>query len=495
MKMEIKESERVVIAKPVASRPSCSNFRSFSELLAGAINSSPSDDFPETEVAAIRPKTARFRPMVNRAPGASVSSQAELSGTAVSNSFNKVSSTDSKSTIIYKPQAKLVSKATVSVLANMGNFNANSQQMSQPVETRPQRTKQDKRNFSSQLTTSNLHQNIPSHAEAEQTSETLRLTSLNQEEDPKTSSHASNGDRPSFDGYNWRKYGQKQVKGSEYPRSYYKCTYPNCPVKKKVERSFDGQIAEIVYKGEHNHSKPQPPRHNSSGTQGLGAVSDRNGPDRNSTPIWSNQLNERNEGSGGREENLNDIGLPVHSIYQGKAPPSYDPAGTGSVNAGAGTSDNSCGVSGECDDGSKGLEGDKDEPKRKRKQAFAMTLEIILFILLKTETATGVSISREGVQEPRVLVQSSTDSEILGDGFRWRKYGQKTVKGNPYPRTYYRCTGIKCSVRKHVERVSDDPRAFITTYEGKHSHEMPLKRTKLAALEPDSQAPPTGDRQ
>ncbi|KAJ6699091.1 WRKY TRANSCRIPTION FACTOR PROTEIN 1-RELATED [Salix purpurea] len=419
MKMEIKESERVVIAKPVASRPSCSNFRSFSELLAGAINSSPSDVFPETEVAAIRPKTERFRPMVNRAPGALVSSQAELSGTAVSNSFNKVSSTDSKSTIIYKPQAKLVSKATVSLLANMGNFNGNSQQMSQPVETRPQRTKQDKRNFSSQLTTSNLHQNIPSHAEAEQTSETLRLTSLNQEEDPKTSSHASNGDRPSFDGYNWRKYGQKQVKGSEYPRSYYKCTYPNCPVKKKVERSFDGQIAEIVYKGEHNHSKPQPPRHNSSGTQGLGAVSDRNGPDRNSTPIWSNQLNERNEGSGGREENLNDIGLPVHSIYQGKAPPSYDPAGTGSVNAGAGTSDNSCGVSGECDDGSKGLEGDKDEPKRKRR---------------KTETATGVSISREGVQEPRVLVQSSTDSEILGDGFRWRKYGQKTVKGNPYPR-------------------------------------------------------------
>ena len=245
--------------------------------------------------------------------------------------------------------------------------------MSQPVETRSQRTEQDKHNFSSQLTASNLHQNIPSHAEADQTTEPLRLTSLNQEEDPKTLSHASTGDRPSYDGYNWRKYGQKQVRGSEYPRSYYKCTYPNCPVKKKVERSFDGKIVEIVYKGEHNHSKPQPPRHNSSGTQGLGAVSDRNAPDRNSTPIWSNQLNERNEGSGGKEENHNDNGLPVHSIYQGKAPPSYDPAGTGSINAGAGTSDNSCGVSGECDDGSKGLEGDKDEPKRKRR------LEISLF--------------------------------------------------------------------------------------------------------------------
>lgn len=70
--------------------------------------------------------------------------------------------------------------------------------------------------------------------------------------------------RRSEDGYNWRKYGQKQVKGSENPRSYYKCTYPNCPTKKKVERSLDGQITEIVYKGSHNHPKPQATRRSSS---------------------------------------------------------------------------------------------------------------------------------------------------------------------------------------------------------------------------------------
>ncbi|CAN1807999.1 Probable WRKY transcription factor 33 [Linum perenne] len=59
--------------------------------------------------------------------------------------------------------------------------------------------------------------------------------------------------RRAEDGYNWRKYGQKQVKGSKNPRSYYKCTFPNCPTKKKVEkRSSDGQITEIVYKGSHN---------------------------------------------------------------------------------------------------------------------------------------------------------------------------------------------------------------------------------------------------
>ncbi|KAH7564792.1 hypothetical protein JRO89_XS09G0028700 [Xanthoceras sorbifolium] len=70
--------------------------------------------------------------------------------------------------------------------------------------------------------------------------------------------------RKSDDGYNWRKYGQKQVKGSENPRSYYKCTFPNCPTKKKVERSLDGQITEIVYKGSHNHPKPQSTRRSSS---------------------------------------------------------------------------------------------------------------------------------------------------------------------------------------------------------------------------------------
>lgn len=78
--------------------------------------------------------------------------------------------------------------------------------------------------------------------------------------------------RRSEDGYNWRKYGQKQVKGSENPRSYYKCTYPNCPTKKKVERSVEGQITEIVYKGNHNHPKPQSSRRSSSSSSASSVV-------------------------------------------------------------------------------------------------------------------------------------------------------------------------------------------------------------------------------
>ena len=59
------------------------------------------------------------------------------------------------------------------------------------------------------------------------------------------------------DGYKWRIYGKKKVKGSEYPRSYYECTYQNCLAKKRVERSHAGHITEIVYKCTHNHPKPQ----------------------------------------------------------------------------------------------------------------------------------------------------------------------------------------------------------------------------------------------
>lgn len=39
-----------------------------------------------------------------------------------------------------------------------------------------------------------------------------------------------------------------------------------------------------------------------------------------------------------------------------------------------------------------------------------------------------------GIREPRVVVQTESEVDILDDGYRWRKYGQKVVKGNPNPR-------------------------------------------------------------
>ncbi|KAG5542076.1 hypothetical protein RHGRI_021806 [Rhododendron griersonianum] len=139
-------------------------------------------------------------------------------------------------------------------------------------------------------------------------------------EDDKKSLPLPSADRTSYDGYNWRKYGQKQVKGSEYPRSYYKCTHPNCPVKKKVERSLDGQIAEIVYNGEQNHSKPQLPKRNASGRQGQGFVSDGTGLEINN-PSLVNQVNDRNKGFEGRVEYQNEVGVGVQTTFSGQNVP------------------------------------------------------------------------------------------------------------------------------------------------------------------------------
>lgn len=461
--MDIKEAERVVIAKPVASRPTCSTFRSFSELLAGAINASPAVASSPATVSAIRPKTVRFKPAVNPP-------QADTYGAAPSNSSDKSPKLDTKQSLIYKPTAKLVSKTIVSLLANMGNCSTSQQQTRQSVETNFQHSLHEKFRTN---TSSNLEQSITPRTETNQSSEPSKMVQQNIEEDQKVLTSSVNCDRPSYDGYNWRKYGQKQVKGSEYPRSYYKCTHPNCPVKKKVERSYDGQIAEIVYKGEHNHSKPQLAKRNSAGTQGSGVVSDGIGQD-----MWSNSHSERNEGNEGRVENT---GLSVLSDYHVKVPqPNDSVRNIGATNAGLGSIENSCGVSGECEEGSKGCEAQEYEPRSKRRK--------------NENQSNDATISEEGLVEPRIVMQSFTDSEILGDGFRWRKYGQKVVKGNPYPRSYYRCTNFKCNVRKHVERAIDDPRSFVTTYEGKHNHEMPLKNTGNAASERDSQASLSKDK-
>ncbi|KAI8019761.1 Queuosine salvage protein [Camellia lanceoleosa] len=58
----------------------------------------------------------------------------------------------------------------------------------------------------------------------------------------------------------WTEASERERKSAELLQVY----ISNCPTKKKVERSIDGQITEIVYKGNHDHLKPQNTRRSSS---------------------------------------------------------------------------------------------------------------------------------------------------------------------------------------------------------------------------------------
>ncbi|KAL6622407.1 hypothetical protein ACP70R_032286 [Stipagrostis hirtigluma subsp. patula] len=83
------------------------------------------------------------------------------------------------------------------------------------------------------------------------------------------------------------------------------------------------------------------------------------------------------------------------------------------------------------------------------------------------------STASRPVRQPRFAFRTMSEVDIPHDGYLWRKYGQKVVKGNPYPRGYYKCTAPGCGVRKHVQREFQDPEFVITTYVGEHNHNLP----------------------
>ncbi|XP_052199983.1 probable WRKY transcription factor 4 [Diospyros lotus] len=288
--------------------------------------------------------------------------------------------------------------------------------------------------FVSNVTT---HQQIPPAM--------LDPTTLKESSDLSLSDHRSQPsslvvDKPTDDGFNWRKYGQKQVKGSEYPRSYYKCTHPNCPVKKKVERSLDGHITEIIYKGQHNHEPPQPSKRAKS------------------TGNLNENINNQGNSEFPKEGHIGNLkrskeGFAAYSLSMKDQESSQ---ATPECVSGSGDSEE------EGADDSRIDERLEDEPEAKRRN----------IELRVSEPAS----SQRTVTEPRIIVQTTSEVDLLDDGYRWRKYGQKVVKGNPYPRSYYKCTYQGCNVRKHIERAASDPKAVITTYEGKHNHDVPAAR-------------------
>ncbi|CAA0837016.1 Probable WRKY transcription factor 20 [Striga hermonthica] len=226
------------------------------------------------------------------------------------------------------------------------------------------------------------------------------------------------------DGYNWRKYGQKLVKGNSFFRSYYKCTYPNCQAKKQVERSHDGSKIDVNFLGSHHHPKPQ-----------------------NSLQVTSSVQVRKTD-------------VPVDSASKSDAEPIIDHSGARQLVTLTETLCQSPVAS------SDGVMGPVSCPRNDINDKDAKRLK-------REFTAAGDNVvNTPPTGDLRHVVQTVSEVDLVNDGHRWRKYGQKLVKGNPNPRSYYRCSYSGCPVKKHVERASYDPKIVITTYEGEHQHGM-----------------------
>lgn len=404
-----------------------SDCRSFSQLLAGAIASPRPASEPQDQV--------RFKE--NRPPGLVISSQPQPPPPQGGGGFFMLSPGVSPATLLDSPglfpgqgpfgmsHQQALAQVTAHAQANLhmqGGFQSLS--ASGPLGSEPFP------GFNSELP---MQQNIMSSSapDSRETKEPAQYSGS----DPKSQFSTIIVDKPADDGYNWRKYGQKQVKGSEFPRSYYKCTHAGCPVKKKVERSLDGQVTEIIYKGQHNHQPPQ------KRSKDSGNLNENLGTQGNPESVLQPQTNNMNRTS-------ESIGYSLARRDQESSQATTENLSSDEEEVG--------------DVGTREAGGDVDEPDAKRRNTEVRVTE---------QTA-----SHRTVTEPRIIVQTTSEVDLLDDGYKWRKYGQKVVKGNPYPRSYYKCTYAGCNVRKHVERAASDPKAVVTTYEGKHNHDVPAAR-------------------
>ncbi|XP_051130632.1 probable WRKY transcription factor 20 isoform X2 [Andrographis paniculata] len=347
---EFKETPKTVIARPVPCRPSLSCPNRFQppppppDQLNSITNSPFSETQTETETetsaaAVIRPRTLRLVKPVE--------------------SSNVVEAKDHRSeefivgsNVVYRPIAKVVSRKAVSLLANLGGGQGigSRQDIIDPTGASIQQS---------------------THDNPEPFQLPFEASNADVEDNGKTSMFPQSGD-PS-DNHSWRKYGQKHVKGSKNPRSYYKCAHPNCPVKKKVEKTLDSRIAEIVYSGEHNHSKPQ------------------------LVDYFTNAPRQEFDEARNIVRNLTHVNL-----QDGSAP------------ALSSTSNDSRG----------GFEEANESLDSKFRSC--------------KRTRCGSHLPG-ALSEPRPVLHNTADSDNVGDGFRWRKYGQKVVRGNPYPRAVEPC--------------------------------------------------------
>ncbi|KAL6498684.1 hypothetical protein OROGR_028231 [Orobanche gracilis] len=238
--------------------------------------------------------------------------------------------------------------------------------------------------------------------------------------------------------------------GNEFVRSYYKCTHPNCQAKKQLQQLNNGDITDSICIGQHNHPRPQ-----SNTVQPVPCVLPV-GEQPPQKPSLANVEDKSSVEHGCMPQEIK----PLRSL-----PPSISPADESKA------ADLQLKVKDDVQI------NEVSESKRLKKDN-------------GNAAATGVDTSNWGYR----VVQTSSEVDFVNDGYRWCKYGQKLVKGNANPRSYYRCSSPGCGVKKHVERSSQDSKIVITTYEEQHDHEIPLGRTSTHSAPTDTRTMATNGK-
>uniref|UniRef100_M1DN19 WRKY transcription factor 27 n=1 Tax=Solanum tuberosum TaxID=4113 RepID=M1DN19_SOLTU len=78
------------------------------------------------------------------------------------------------------------------------------------------------------------------------------------------------------------------------------------------------------------------------------------------------------------------------------------------------------------------------------------------------------------------VVYEVLQEELTDDKWAWRKYGQKSIKGSPFPRNYFKCsTSGSCKATKIIEKSPKNENYFLVSYSDEHNHDPPTYRKSL----------------
>ncbi|XVF11708.1 hypothetical protein REPUB_Repub08aG0051000 [Reevesia pubescens] len=88
------------------------------------------------------------------------------------------------------------------------------------------------------------------------------------------------------------------------------------------------------------------------------------------------------------------------------------------------------------------------------------------FLPTENENKVDIGSANKATRGDTVAVRTRSNNEILDDGYKWRKYGQKTVKGTPHPRNYYKCTRRGCPGYGDVFDASIHDKGAHSEYSG-----------------------------